>query len=114
MRAFRVIAADFFYLLPFFRYKGPKKAKNAIFSGMLTDCQTYLFSQTRFCVQYITVSNKLLFQASTGSIFILVYSSVVNMLRSYHAALAKPLSFNMQSTMHLLFAPLFIDNGIMT
>ena len=27
MRAFRIVAADFFYLLPFLRYKGPKRAK---------------------------------------------------------------------------------------
>ena len=42
------------------------------------------------------MSNTLLCQASTRIIFILVYSSVVNMLRSYHAALAKPLSFYMK------------------
>ena len=27
MRAFRIVAADFFYLLPFSRYKGPKRTK---------------------------------------------------------------------------------------
>ena len=27
MRAFRIVTVDFFYLLPFSRYKGPKRAK---------------------------------------------------------------------------------------
>ena len=114
MRAFRIVTADFLYLLLFSRYKGPKRAKmrfwkprqsfifhpilmgffsldssqwelSELFSrfflsltvfeiqgaqkGMLTYCQIYHFSQTHYCVQYITVSNTLLRQASTRNIF---------------------------------------------
>ena len=34
MRSFKIVTADFFYLLPFLRYKGPQKGENMIFSGM--------------------------------------------------------------------------------
>ena len=96
MRTFLFSAANFFYPVPFSRYKGPIRTKN-YFQWNL-NLLPYHISKTHYCVQYITVSNTLLCQASTRIIFILMYSSVVNMLRSYHAALAKPLSFILKTS----------------
>ena len=89
-RAFRICAADFFYLLPFLRYKGPKRAKmrflwphqifilssnfdGIFFIGFLSKRAFRIVTADfvlHFCVKHITVSNPLLRQASTRSIFI--------------------------------------------
>ena len=79
-----------FYLLPFLRYKGPKGSKmrfwdlhkififhpilmGFFFIGFLSKRAFRIVTADfvlHFCVKYITVSNTLLWQASTRSIFI--------------------------------------------
>ena len=89
MRAFRIVQQIFFLSLTVLEIQGAQK-------GMLTYCQTYHFSQT-----------------STRSIFILMYSSVVNMLQSYHAALAKLLSFVILGVMRFKWSKCFVMLGVM-
>ena len=95
----------FFYLLPFLIYKGPKRAK----TRLSVECKLAVKHIT-LLVKHIITSNILLCQASTRSIFIFMYSSVVNMLRSYHAALAKPLSSRIKKNTIILPVPHFLTN----
>ena len=85
--------SQFFLSCTVFEIQGAYKDKKNYFQWNV-NLLPYHVSKTHYCVQYITVSNTLWCQASTRIKYILKYSSVVNMLRSYHAALAKPLSFH--------------------
>ena len=49
MKAFRIVTVDFFLPLTVFEIQETQ-------NGMLTYCQTYLFSQTHYCVKQVLYS----------------------------------------------------------